>query len=60
MSERQYERRTFASPEEEAEEVSRALPLQIARLKAEIQAAKARLVPTARERARDEDSSETV
>ena len=57
MSERQPERRTFATPEEEAEEVSRALPEQIARLRAEISAARAKLKPSAREQARDQDSA---
>jgi hypothetical protein len=55
MSERQLERRSFATPEEEAEEASRALPEQIARLRAEIRVAQAKLLPTARERARDDD-----
>lgn len=58
MSEFPSEPRSFASLEEEAEEASRSLKGQIARLKAEIAAAKARLSPTARERARDEETDE--
>jgi hypothetical protein len=57
MSDLQPERRTFATPEEEAEEASRALPEQIARLRAEIRTARAKLNPTAREKARDQDSA---
>ena len=57
MSERKPEGRSFATPEEEAEEASRALPEQIARLRAEIRVARAKLNPSARERARDEDTA---
>ena len=56
MSERQSEPRSFAAQEDEAERVSRALPEQIAKLRAEIQNAKARLTRTAREEARDSDA----
>jgi len=55
MSELEYEPRTFVSEEDEAERVSRELPEQIARLRAEIQTAKKRLTRTAREEARDTD-----
>jgi hypothetical protein len=55
MSELEYEPRTFVSEEDEAERVSRELPEQIARLRAEVQTAKKRLTRTAREEARDSD-----
>jgi hypothetical protein len=57
MSERETEQRSFVSQEDEADRVSKALPEQIARLRAEIQSAKARLRPTAREEARDSDGA---
>ena len=56
MSELVSEPRSFAA-EDEAERVSRDLPGQIARLRAEIQNAKARLTRTAREDARDADDT---
>jgi hypothetical protein len=57
MSELEYEPRSFASDEDEAERVSRELPEQIARLRAEVQTAKVRLSRTAREEARDSDKA---
>jgi len=53
MSERPSEPKSFTSLESEAEEVSRTLPEQIAKLRAEVQIARARLSRTAREQARD-------
>jgi len=53
MSERPPEPKSFASREAEAEEVSRSLPEQIARLRSQVQIARARLSRTAREQARD-------
>ena len=55
MIERKSEPRSFASQEDEADRASKALPEQIARLRAEIQNAKARLRPTAREEAHSSD-----
>jgi hypothetical protein len=55
MSQVECEPRTFAAEEDEAERVSRELPEQIARLRAEVQSAKVRLTRTAREEARDAD-----
>ena len=52
------EPRSFASSEDEAERASRALPDQIARLKAQVQTARARLSKTARETARDSDGTD--
>jgi hypothetical protein len=56
MSQLECEPRSFALDEDEAERVARELPEQIARLRAEIQSAKARLSRTAREEARELDS----
>jgi hypothetical protein len=57
MSEIKSEPRSFADQEAEADRISKALPEQIAKLRAEIQTAKARLRPTAREEARDSDGA---
>ena len=56
MSERKTEPRSFASQEDEADRVSKALPAQIAKLRAEIENAKARLTRTAREEAHDSET----
>jgi hypothetical protein len=55
MSQIECEPRTFVAEEDEADRISRELPEQIARLRAEVQSAKARLTRTAREEARDAD-----
>jgi hypothetical protein len=52
MTHRDPEKRSFAL--DEAERVSRDLPGQIARLRAEVDVARARLSKTAREQARDD------
>lgn len=55
MSQLECEPRTFVAEEDEAERLSRELPGQIAKLRAEVQSAKVRLTRTAREEARDAD-----
>jgi hypothetical protein len=53
MSERPPEAKSFAMLEAEAEEVTRSIHEQIAKLRSEVQIARARLLRTAREQARD-------
>ena len=53
MSERPSEPKSFAVLEAEAEEVSKTIHEQIARLRSQVRIARARLSRTAREQARD-------
>lgn len=53
MSERPSEPKSFAALEAEAEEVTRSIHRQIAKLRSEVQIARARLSRSAREQARD-------
>jgi hypothetical protein len=53
MSERQSEPRSFAPTDAQADEASRTLPEQIARLRVQIEETRAKLSKTARELARD-------